>query len=108
MILAHESLPIPAADTAGNGAVAEGDFRHEFVDVDRRNIRVVGAWSAVGVRYLPNHLPYFFDSHPIGGKACPGSEHQRQGRKLRIARALRAVAVLCCSTEGWPAVASAA
>jgi hypothetical protein len=82
MILARESVSIPPAGTAGNGAVAEGDFRHEFVDVDRRDIRIVGAGSTVGVRYLPDHLPYFFDPHPVGGEACPDSQRQRQSRKL--------------------------
>lgn len=107
MTLAREFSMIPSAETKGNCRFSRRRCCDEFVDVDRRDIRLVGAGSADGLWHLSGALPDLLDACDVGGKARRDGQREGQRRKLRPPQAISA-AVLNWWKVGWTAAVSAA
>jgi hypothetical protein len=70
---------IPSACTTGVAAVAGGESNDEFIDVDRGDLRILGAF---GLWRLPANFPYLPHTREVGSPAGAGHECTDQRRKL--------------------------
>jgi hypothetical protein len=76
----------------------------EFIDVDRGDLRILGAGSAFGLWDLPGNLPNLPHPREVNSETRTGVKHSHQRRKLSPIESITAeVAQLAV---GWVAVAA--
>ena len=73
---------IPSAWTTVLAAVAGGESNDEFIDVDRGDLRILGAGSAGGLWHLPSNFPDIPHPREVDGEARAGFKRSHQRRRL--------------------------